>query len=89
MNERNECVDAYNDCQSQLSWCDSAVYNYSKACYVKDSIIEKATEVISVCNEDNWQLSNELEKYKRKNRIKNYVLITSFAVIAVLLAVLF
>jgi hypothetical protein len=81
LNERNLCVDEYNECQNQLTWCDSAVYHYSKACFSKDSIIEKSVEIISICNEDTWQLSNELANEKRKGKFKNYALFASLGII--------
>ena len=82
MNERNLCVDEYNDCQSQLTWCDSAIHYYSMAGVVNDSIIGKSIEVIKICSEDNYQLVKDNEVLSKKNRIKNAAL--SFCAVVII-----
>lgn len=66
---------AYMDCMEYKSYSENALFNYQL-------LDAEHTKI-------NQNLSREIKKLKQKNRIKNYVLISSFAVIAVLFALLF
>lgn len=64
---------AYMDCMEYKSYSENALFNYQL-------LDAENTKV-------NQTLSREIKKLKQKNRIKNYALISSFAVIAALIII--